>query len=145
MKIGVAGIPSAAYLECVRDARLHREHLFERLRALRRRADLEHVGLAASAYVDAFDFAAVGTLGNLGINSVRGPAQWDFDVALSRRFSIGESQTLEFRAEAFNLFNRVQFGLPSRQVTTSATSTLGQVTSQANQPRLMQLAFRLTF
>ena len=52
---------------------------------------------------------------------------------------------LTLRAEAFNLFNRAQFGPPNTTVTTAATSTLGKVTTQVNQPRLMQLAARLTF
>ena len=55
------------------------------------------------------------------------------------------SVNMTLRAEAFNLFNRTQFGLPGRTVTTAAQSTLGQVTSQLNQPRLIQLALRLTF
>ena len=59
--------------------------------------------------------------------------------------AFGGGVDLTLRAEAFNLFNRVQFGPPNTQVTTAANSTFGQVTTQANQPRLMQLAFRLTF
>ena len=48
---------------------------------------------------------------------------------------------LMFRAEAFNLFNRTQFGMPNTQATTAAQSNFGRVTSQLNQPRLVQLAF----
>ena len=35
--------------------------------------------------------------------------------------------------------------MPNTQVTTAAQSNLGRITSQSNQPRLIQLAFRLTF
>ena len=52
---------------------------------------------------------------------------------------------LTLRAEAFNLFDRTQFGPPDTQATTAAQSTFGKVTRQLNQPRLMQLALRLTF
>jgi hypothetical protein len=52
---------------------------------------------------------------------------------------------LTLRAEAFNLFNRTQFGPPDTQATTAAQSTFGRVTRQLNQPRLMQVALRLTF
>jgi hypothetical protein len=45
----------------------------------------------------------------------------------------------------FNLFNRVQFGLPNTSVTTAANPTTGQITTQINQPRLIQLALRLAF
>ena len=68
---------------------------------------------------------------------------WNFAVTKATR--IGGRMNLQLRLEAFNLFNRVQFGMPNTTVTTAATSTLGQVTTQANQPRLWQLAFKLQF
>jgi hypothetical protein len=69
----------------------------------------------------------------------------NFNFALFKRTQINERVNLEFRAEVFNLFNRVQFGRPNTQASTSANSTFGQVTSQLNDPRLVQLALRLTF
>jgi Carboxypeptidase regulatory-like domain/TonB dependent receptor len=72
-----------------------------------------------------------------------GVNNWNFAVSKTTR--IGEKVNLMLRIEAFNLFNRVQFGPPNTQASTAATSIFGQVTSQSNQPRLMQLAFRLTF
>jgi hypothetical protein len=39
----------------------------------------------------------------------------------------------------------VQFGPPNAQVTTAANATTGFVTTQINQPRLVQLALRLLF
>jgi len=65
--------------------------------------------------------------------------------AVTKATRIGGRMNLQLRLEAFNLFNRVQFGMPNTTVTTAATSTLGQVTTQANQPRLWQLAFKLQF
>jgi hypothetical protein len=62
-----------------------------------------------------------------------------------KRTAITERFNLEFRAEAFNLFNRVQFGTPDRGQTTSANNTFGQITSQQNNPRLLQMALRLRF
>lgn len=49
---------------------------------------------------------------------------------------------LQFRMEVFNLFNRVQFGYPGMTV---GLATFGVISSQANNPRLVQFAFRLTF
>src|SRR5207245_974144 len=46
-----------------------------------------------------------GTLGNVGRGAIRGPATWQFDVALSRNFRIKEAQRAEFRVEAFNITN----------------------------------------
>jgi hypothetical protein len=45
------------------------------------------------------------TVNNLDWNRVNGPAYWDLDLALSRRFVIKERQYLELRADAFNLSN----------------------------------------
>lgn len=76
---------------------------------------------------------------------LRGHGIHNWNLALSKTTRIGNRVNLTLRAEAFNLFNRVRFGMPNRVVTTAATSTFGRVTTQSNQPRLMQLAFRLTF
>jgi hypothetical protein len=69
----------------------------------------------------------------------------NWNLALSKATPVQGRVNLTIRVEAFNLFNRTQFGPPNTTVTTAANSTLGQVTTQANQPRLMQLAVRLTF
>ena len=69
----------------------------------------------------------------------------NWNMAISKTTRIGDKMNLMLRLEAFNLFNRVQFGPPNTQASTAATSIFGQVTSQANQPRLMQLGLRLTF
>ena len=53
----------------------------------------------------AFAPQPLGTVGNLGWNSITGPAYWDVDLALSRRFPIRERQAVEVRADAFNVGN----------------------------------------
>jgi hypothetical protein len=53
----------------------------------------------------AFTPQPLGTIGNLGWNSVLGPSYWEIDLALSRNFRIREGQTLQIRADAFNLTN----------------------------------------
>ena len=69
----------------------------------------------------------------------------NWNLAVSKRSKVGSRIELTLRAEAFNLFNRVQFGPPNTQASTAANNTFGQVTAQSNQPRLMQLAFRLSY
>jgi hypothetical protein len=69
----------------------------------------------------------------------------NWNLAISKSTPLQGRVNLTLRAEAFNLFNRTQFGPPNTTVTTASNSTLGKVTSQANQPRLMQIAFKLTF
>jgi hypothetical protein len=50
------------------------------------------------------------TLGNAGRNSLRNPGRWNIDMALFKHFAIKESIVVEFRAEAFNIFNHTEFG-----------------------------------
>jgi hypothetical protein len=76
---------------------------------------------------------------------MRGPGIANYDFAIFKKTAITERYNLEIRAEGFNIFNRVQFGTPNTVFSTAATSTFGQITSQANQPRLIQVAMRLRF
>jgi hypothetical protein len=66
-------------------------------------------------------------------------------VALVKETPITERVGLQFRAEAFNLFNRVQFGPPGQVFTTNPNSTFGVISSQLNNPRLIQFSLRLNF
>jgi hypothetical protein len=77
--------------------------------------------------------------------ALRGPGIANWNFALFKRTAITERFNLEFRAEAFNLFNRVQFGPPNTAATTNANSTFGVISSQANTSRLIQLGLRLRF
>lgn len=49
------------------------------------------------------------TFGDAGRNSMNNPSRLNFDMALLRHFKIRESGEMEFRAEAFNVFNQTQF------------------------------------
>lgn len=60
----------------------------------------------------AFSTPANGTWGDLGRNAVRAPGVWQIDPALTKRFPITERLGLNFRAEAFNILNRAQYGRP---------------------------------
>ena len=72
----------------------------------------------------------------------RGPANFDDNASVIKRFPIHEQIGLEFRAEAFNVLNKPNFGLPNAQLN---SSTFGQITSQYNLPRNVQLALKLQF
>jgi hypothetical protein len=69
-----------------------------------------------------------------------GIANWDF--TLSKIVPINERLSFDFKAEIFNLFNRVQFGDPGTQL---GSATFGIVSSQINNPRQIQFAGRLSF
>jgi hypothetical protein len=109
-------------------------------------------GSAQSRYnewfnVSCFSLPANYTFGNQSRtdSSLRGPGIANYDFAVFKRTAITERVNVEFRAEAFNLFNRVQFGAPNLTYTTAANSTFGVISSQLNSPRLMQMAMRLHF
>jgi hypothetical protein len=77
--------------------------------------------------------------------NLRGPGINNFDFAVFKRTAITERYNLEFRLETFNLFNRVKFSNPNLVASTAANATFGRITSQANTPRLLQLALRFRF
>jgi hypothetical protein len=75
--------------------------------------------------------------------NVRAPGTRTGAVSLFKEFSLQsmrEGARLEFRAEAFNVFNHPQFAAPASTV---GNGDFGQITSQANKPREMQLALKL--
>jgi hypothetical protein len=76
---------------------------------------------------------------------LRGPGINNFDFSLGKKTAITEHVNLQFRAEVYNLFNRVQFSQPNTSITTAANPTTGWITAQQNQSRLMQLSARLVF
>ncbi|MGA7445005.1 MAG: carboxypeptidase regulatory-like domain-containing protein [Candidatus Sulfotelmatobacter sp.] len=49
------------------------------------------------------------TFGDAGRNFLNNPSQLNFDMALAKFFKITEATQLEFRAEAFNIFNHTEF------------------------------------
>ena len=65
------------------------------------------------------------TFGNAGRNFMNNPSRLNFDVALLKHFKITEGSDLEFRAEAFNVFNHTQFRIydPDKGNTGSNTIT----------------------
>lgn len=85
---------------------------------------------------------AVGTFGNAGAYTIRGPGAFTFDAMLTRAFPIREHQNLEVRFEAFNFLNHPVFNNPGTTLTSS--STFGKILS-ANDPRILQFAMKYVF
>jgi hypothetical protein len=87
-----------------------------------------------------------GVFGSLGRNTFRGPALYNFDFAVIKdtmfEAGAGAPIDLEFRAELFNLFNVVNFGLPSNIVTGSG---FGLISRTAANSRQIQLSLKLMF
>lgn len=66
----------------------------------------------------------------------------NFDASIMKQFQIRETMYFQLRMEAFNAVNHPVFGAP---VTTISSTTFGQITSQANLPRQIQLGARFVF
>jgi len=98
----------------------------------------------------AFAIPAPGTFGNAPRNAVRGPSTWQADFGLSKQIALSEQIHLDFRAEAFNILNRPQYGTP--QADFSAGRAFGSILSTVNTgpvgtgtPRQLQFMVRLGF
>lgn len=82
-------------------------------------------------------------------NSLRGPGVWQLDLGLAKRIPITEQLQLQFRAEAFNLFNRAMYANPDGLI--SATD-FGKIYLPLNTtpvglgtPRQLQFMLKLRF
>ena len=109
----------------------------------------EHTGSRAHWLQSYFNTAAFtnnapGTFGNVGKNTLVGPAVVTADLGADKNWAIREGWNLQFRWEAFNALNHPSFGLPNNNAGSGAS--FGQITSiGAVQPRVMQGALKLTF
>ena len=88
-----------------------------------------------------------GRFGTLGRNTFRGPGFRDFDLALIKDTAFGhrgngELANLQFRAEFFNIFNEVNFGLPSNIVSGSG---FGIISRTAGPSRQIQFSLKLNY
>jgi hypothetical protein len=73
---------------------------------------------------------------------VRGPSYRDIDLSFIRRVPVTSGQSLEFRAEIFNLLNTVNLSAPASWV--AGTANFGTITT-ALDPRVVQLAIKYNF
>jgi hypothetical protein len=99
-----------------------------------------------------FGLQPLGTPGNAKRRFFYGPGLDNYDMALGKELRLPESKALNFRIEAFNVFNHTQFYGPNAVngnisdmcTPTTATACFGQVVS-AMPPRLMQAAMKFVF
>jgi hypothetical protein len=105
--------------------------------------------------------SAAGTdIGDVGRNCLRGPRQVNLDFSLAKLFPVSESQTFEFRAEFFNMFNHPNFANPISNLNALVASAglidpttgqvlsagnFGRIISTSNNPRIIQFGLKFTF
>jgi hypothetical protein len=107
--------------------------------------------------VNAYTAARTFEFGNLGRNTMIGPGSITWNPSLSKKTSITESMSLEFRTEFFNVLNRANFGPPAgslfngsarttpEQELTGRTASAGTINSTQNSSRQIQFALRLAW
>ncbi|HEY6246509.1 MAG TPA: TonB-dependent receptor [Pyrinomonadaceae bacterium] len=92
---------------------------------------------------------AVGRLGTVGRNSFYGPAFNKVDFSVIKRIPVTENVRFTLRADFFNVFNHVNFGLPNNDINSAlfgqSTTTAGPAGGPAGQPRIIQFAGRIDF
>ena len=98
---------------------------------------------AAGSYANPAAYAAplVGSWGDAGRNSIRGPAQFSLDMSVARVFRMGGRFSLEWRLAATNVLNRVTFAT----IDTIVTSPQFGLPTLANPMRRIQTALRWRF
>ena len=82
-----------------------------------------------------------GLFGNLGRNTIYGPGQRNWDMAVSRQFAVSERWKLLFRSDFFNILNHANWNNPTTSIT---SSTFGQVTGFGS-PRIIQMSMKILF
>jgi hypothetical protein len=102
-------------------------------------------------WVDATAFALppAGTYGNVGRNVLIGPGLATVDLSMFKTTRLTERSNVQFRAEAFNLLNRTNFGIPNLvmldQLSGAPASSAAAITTTATTSRQIQLGLKLSW
>jgi outer membrane receptor protein involved in Fe transport len=104
--------------------------------------------------INCFELQAANTRGNLGRNSLTGPGLINADLALVKSFGVRSGHSLQVRIEAFNVFNRANFAVPSGRIAFNGVDaqgnptinpTWGRITSTVTTSRQVQLGMKYIF
>jgi len=100
--------------------------------------------------VNAFAMPAANTRGNMPRNALTGPGLINADLALVKGLSVAPNRTLQFRLEAFNVFDRANFAVPSGRVLYTnpagdVSPTFGRITATTTTARQIQLGVKYLF
>jgi Carboxypeptidase regulatory-like domain len=86
-----------------------------------------------------------GSFGNLGRNKFRGKSVFNTDLSLFKTFYLGEVMKLQFRAEAFNVFNIQNWEVPANLTINAANPGRITALAQGTNPRQIQFGLRFVF
>ena len=97
---------------------------------------------------NAFVFPPDRTAGNVGRNTLIAPGLANLDLSLTKTTRVGETVTVEFRAEFYNIFNRVNLGLPETLALDGpgeVNPDVGFIDSSTTTMRQIQFGLRIAF
>ncbi|NYF78321.1 TonB-dependent receptor [Granulicella arctica] len=92
-----------------------------------------------------FSAAGLDQIGNTGRNSRFGPRFFNGDLSLQKNFPIKESILAQFRVDAFNGFNHINYGNPGGNVEQTGSITAGPGVNGSSTPRQLQFSLRAQF
>jgi hypothetical protein len=94
-----------------------------------------------------FTCPALDTIGNSGRNTSFGPNFFNSDMSAMKNFLIKDRVTLQFRVDAFNAFNHINYALPNGTIdqTNAGAITNGPYPNGTANPRQMQFTARVEF
>ena len=101
------------------------------------------VYLLTQEEIGRFSYPTAGEIGTGGRNAFRGPRFFNVDMSLVKKFQIREQHAVSFRAEAYNLFNNVNFDAPNANLAT--LGSFGKIASTTGNARILQMALRYDF
>ena len=100
---------------------------------------------------NSFALPAIGTFGNVGRNSIRGPGLVNWDMSFFKNIPVRERFRFQLRGELFNSLNRVNLLDPGVSPGGTPVSTLSTTTAgfgsirAAGDPRIIQMALKFFF
>ncbi|MHB8216341.1 MAG: carboxypeptidase-like regulatory domain-containing protein [Candidatus Sulfotelmatobacter sp.] len=118
-------------------------------------ADSTGASLLAAGPTNGFALPSVGTIGNIGHNSFRGPSGFYSDLSVVKNIPIGERVKAQFRMDAFNIFNHPVYAFSGNNGANpcvdcgnaQANSSNGKITDleAGTTMRALQFALRFNF
>ena len=84
-------------------------------------------------------------IGTIGRNSVFGPHFFNTDLAVMKNFPVKEYVTIQFRMDAYNVFNHINFGTPSGNIEQAGSISGGPFPNGYSNPRQLQFVLRVQF
>ena len=92
-----------------------------------------------------FTLPGLDTIGTAGRNTAFGPHFFNTDLSAQKNFTFHEKYALQFRTDALNAFNHINYGLPGGSVESGGSIGAGPGVNNSTNPRQLQFTARIQF